>query len=111
MTLQDLVEGQCVPLSAAGHRLDAERLAKLLALLPGWKSDGSTIFASFTFGNYEDTLAFINAAARIAREQDHHPDIVFGYNRCRIAYSTHSVGGLTLNDLIRAAKIEALSRP
>ncbi len=111
MTLQELAQGQCAPLSGAGHHLDAAQLAELLALLSGWGSDGHAIAKSFTFPDYETTLAFVNAVARIAQEQDHHPDIAFGYNRCRVAYSTHSVGGISLNDLICAAKIEALPRP
>ena len=108
MTLRDLVEGQCAPLSGAGHRLDAARLAELLALLPGWESDGNAIAKSFAFPDYEATLAFVNAVARTAQQQDHHPDIAFGYNRCRVVYSTHSVGGISLNDFICAAKIDAL---
>ncbi len=111
MTREELAQGQCVPLSGAGHRLDAARLDALLALLPGWARDGEAIARSFDFAGYEETLAFVNAVARIAQEQDHHPDIAFGYSRCRIAYSTHSVGGISLNDLICAAKIEALPRP
>jgi 4a-hydroxytetrahydrobiopterin dehydratase len=108
MTREELAQGQCAPLSGAGHRLDAARLAGLLAQLPGWTQDGNAIAKSFAFPGYAPTLAFVNAVARIAQEQDHHPDIAFGYNRCRVAYSTHSVGGVSLNDLICAAKIEAL---
>ena len=111
VTFRDLAQGQCAPLSGAGHRLDTARLAALLALLPGWESDGNAIAKSFAFPDYEATLAFVNAVARIAQEQDHHPDIAFGYNRCRIAWTTHSLGGVSLNDLICAAKLEALPRP
>jgi len=111
MTREELAQGQCAPLSGTGRRLDATRLAALLALLPGWAQEGDIIAKTFDFAGYEATLAFVNAVAHIARGQDHHPDIAFGYNRCRIAYSTHSVGGISLNDLICAAKIEALPRP
>lgn len=111
MTREELVQGRCAPLSGAGHRLEAARLDALLALLPGWTRDGGAIAKSFAFAGYGPTLAFVNAVARIAQEQDHHPDIAFGYNRCRVAYSTHSVGGISLNDLICAAKIEALTPP
>ena len=111
LTLAELAAGTCKPLSGAGCRLDAAGLAEPLALLPGWKREGDAIAKSFSFPGYEATLCFVNAVARIAREQDHHPDIAFGYNRCRIAWSTHSVGGVSLNDLICAAKIEALPRP
>lgn len=111
MTREELANSRCAPLSGAGHRLDTARLDVLLALLPGWTRDGEAIAKSFDFAGYEATLAFVNSVARIAQEQDHHPDIAFGYNRCRVAYSTHSVGGISLNDLICAAKIEALPRP
>ncbi len=111
LTFQELASGNCRPLAGADHRLEPARLAALLALLPGWQSDGHAIARTFDFAGYEATLAFVNAVARIAREQDHHPDIAFGYKHCRVAYSTHSVGGVSLNDLISAAKIEALPRP
>jgi 4a-hydroxytetrahydrobiopterin dehydratase len=111
MTREELAQGRCVPLSGASHRLDASRLAAHMALLPGWRRDGNAIAKSFDFAGYEATLAFVSAVARIAQEQDHHPDIAFGYNRCSVAWSTHSVGGISLNDLICAAKIEALPRP
>jgi 4a-hydroxytetrahydrobiopterin dehydratase len=111
LTLAELAAGTCKPLSGAGCRLDEAGMAELLALLPGWKCEGEAIAKSFSFPGYEATLSFVNAVARIAREQDHHPDIAFGYNRCRIAWSTHSLGGVSLNDLICAAKIEALPPP
>ena len=111
LTLAELAAGTCKPLSGAGCRLDAAGLAEPLTLLPGWKREGEALAESFSFPGYEATLSFANAVARIAQEQDHHPDIAFGYNRCRIAWSTHSVGGVSLNDLICAAKIEALPRP
>ena len=111
LTFADLAGDACKPLSGAGHSLGAAQLTALLALLPGWESNGQEIVKSFVFADYEGTLDFVNAVARIAREQDHHPDIAFGYNRCRIAYATHSVGGISLNDFICAAKIEALPCP
>jgi 4a-hydroxytetrahydrobiopterin dehydratase len=111
LTFNDLAGGTCQPCSGAGHRLDTSRLDELLTLLPGWENDGKSIVKSFAFADYEATLVFVNAVARIAQVQDHHPDIAFGYNQCRIAYATHSVGGISLNDLICAAKIEALPRP
>lgn len=111
LTFAELAAGTCKPLSGTGCRLDAAGLAEPLALLPGWEYKGEAIAKSFSFPGYEATLSFVSAVARIAQEQDHHPDIAFGYNRCRIAWSTHSVGGVSLNDLICAAKIEALPRP
>lgn len=111
LTFAELAAGACKPLAGPEHRLDPARLAAGLALLPGWANDGRVIAKVFGFADYEATLAFVNAVAGIAREQDHHPDIAFGYKQCRVSYSTHSVGGISLNDLICAAKIEALPRP
>ena len=73
--------------------------------------DGQTIQRNFRFGNYYQTIAFVNALAWIAHQQDHHPDLEVGYNRCIAHYSTHSVGGLSENDFICAAKIDTLAAP
>ena len=51
---------------------------------------------------------FVNAVAWVATQQDHHPEMVVGYSRCEVAFSTHSTGGLSLNDFICAARIERL---
>jgi 4a-hydroxytetrahydrobiopterin dehydratase len=53
-------------------------------------------------------MAFVNAVAWIAHGEDHHPDLSVHYNRCVVRYSTHAVGGLTDNDFICAAKVNAL---
>ncbi len=78
--------------------------------IPNWhlSSDKKSISRNFSFKNYLETLAFINAAAWIAESENHHPDISFGYNKCTIRYSTHSAGGLSLFDFICAAKTDQL---
>jgi len=70
--------------------------------------NGQMIQRSFSFKNYYQTIAFVNALAWVAHQQDHHPDLEVGYNRCVVHYSTHSVGGLSENDFICAARIDAL---
>ena len=52
----------------------------------------------------------MNGVAAIAQREDHHPDMLVGYDQCRVAYRTHSVGGISANDFICAAKVEALCR-
>ncbi len=108
MTLSELAAGKCSPRSGPGHRLDAARSAELLRLLPGWENAGNEIARTYSFNHYAETLDFVHEVAGIAEREDHHPDIAFGYNRCRVAWSTHSVGGLSMNDFICAAKVEAL---
>ncbi len=55
-------------------------------------------------------MSFVNAVAHIANAEDHHPDVELGYGYCRIRYNTHAIGGLSENDFICAAKIDALPR-
>jgi len=71
-------------------------------------SDNKSISRTFGFRNYYQTLAFVNALAWIAHGEDHHPDLEVGYNRCLVRYSTHAVDGLSENDFICAARIDAL---
>lgn len=70
--------------------------------------ENSNLTREFTFKNYLETMAFTNAVAWIAHQQDHHPELTVTYNRCKISYSTHSVQGLTKNDFICAAHINQL---
>jgi 4a-hydroxytetrahydrobiopterin dehydratase len=88
--------------------LNEQNIATRLAALDGWTREGNTIVKIFKFANYHETLAFVNAVAWIAHRSDHHPDLEVGYNRCRIAFSTHSAGGLTDKDFANAVRIDAL---
>ena len=81
-----------------------------LGQLPGWERRGTEILKTFKFKNYYETMAFVNAVAWVSHREDHHPDLEVRYNKCVVRYSTHSVGGLSENDFICAAKIEALLR-
>lgn len=62
----------------------------------------------FQFKDFYETMAFVNALAWVAHQQDHHPDLEVGYKHCLVRYSTHSTGGLSENDFICAAKMEQL---
>jgi 4a-hydroxytetrahydrobiopterin dehydratase len=53
-------------------------------------------------------MAFVNAAAWVSHREDHHPDMVVAYNECRVSYVTHAIDGLSENDFICAAKLDAL---
>lgn len=102
---------RCTPLSGAAHRLDEPRIAELLTQLPGgWRriTGDTAIEKTFRFPDYHRTMAFVNALAHLAHRQDHHPDLGVHYDRCVVRYSTHDVGGLSINDFICAAKLEAM---
>jgi 4a-hydroxytetrahydrobiopterin dehydratase len=93
--------------------LSAADIAKRVDALPGWTLDDTQpprISKTYKFENYYQTIAFVNALAWIANKEDHHPDLEVGYNKCVVHFSTHSVGGLSENDFICAAKVDALLR-
>ena len=89
--------------------LPRAELSRALAALPGWKHARKSLSKSFGFADYYRTMAFVNAVAYIAHGQDHHPDLSVRYNRVDVVYSTHDAGGVTQNDCICAAKVEALT--
>jgi 4a-hydroxytetrahydrobiopterin dehydratase len=100
---------QCAPGGQAMALSDSE-ININLTKLTGWAREGNEIKKTFAFKNYYETMAFVNASAWISHAQDHHPDMSVHYNRCVVAYSTHDAGGVTLNDFICAAKLDALSQ-
>ncbi|MCW8807974.1 MAG: 4a-hydroxytetrahydrobiopterin dehydratase [Rhodanobacter sp.] len=110
MNLTELATQHCQPRKGSQHALDAAQIATLLQQLPGWQlsADGQSISQNFKFANFHHTLGFINAVGFMANHEDHHPDIEAGYGHCRLLWSTHDVGGLSLNDFICAARVEGL---
>jgi 4a-hydroxytetrahydrobiopterin dehydratase len=107
----ELATSHCVPLKGDQHRLAPEAVARYLSALPGWAmaEDGAAIVRTFRFPDYYKTMAFVNALAFIAHGQDHHPDLGVHYDRVLVRFSTHDVGGLSLNDFICAAKTAQLA--
>lgn len=106
-----LRDGHCQPVPADAAPLERDQIPALLGELhTDWHSDAAStaIARRFSFKDFHHTMAFVNAVAWIAHQEDHHPDMEVGYNRCVVHFSTHSIGGLSLNDFICAAKIDAL---
>lgn len=105
---QNLASKKCKPCEGGTPALTGPQRDLLLKDVPGWNLAGQKITRTFSFKNYYETLSFVNAAAWIAHREDHHPDIVFGYKQCQVTYWTHAASGLTENDFICAAKLNAL---
>lgn len=103
-----LAARHCQACEGKAAALGDEQVSKYLSQLPGWQRQGNEIVKTFKFKNYHETMAFVNATAWVSHRENHHPDLEVGYNACKIRYSTHSAGGLSDNDFICAAKIEAL---
>ena len=106
----DLAQKSCRACEGKVTALRDQQITSMLREIPGWELSGKTIAKSFKFKNYYETMAFVNAVAWISHREDHHPDLEVGYSACRVKYSTHSVGGISANDFICAAKIETLMR-
>jgi 4a-hydroxytetrahydrobiopterin dehydratase len=106
--MKPLAEQHCRPLE--GHPVMAQgAITSYLEAVDGWKFNDGAIEKTFRFPDYHHTMAFVNAVAWIAHREDHHPDIEFGYNHCTLRFITQSIRGISLNDFICAAKVDALT--
>ncbi len=104
----ELTAKTCKPCEGGVPPLQQAEIERMLKSLFGWELVGKEIARTFIFKDYYETMAFVNATAWISHREDHHPDLEIGYNRCRVRYSTHAIGGLSENDFICAAKIDGL---
>ena len=105
--MNDLASQHCQPLKHSAAMTTAH-IESHLAQAPGWALADGAIQKRFDFADYHHTMAFVNAVAWVAHVEDHHPDLLVSYDRCTVRFNTHSVGGISLNDFICAAKLEAL---
>lgn len=110
MTMEgcDLADRKCKPCQGGTPPLGQPEVERYLAELPGWAQEGGVIAKEYEFKSYCQTMGFVNAVAWIAQSQGHHPDLAVSYRSCRVGYTTHAIGGLSENDFICAAKVEAL---
>jgi 4a-hydroxytetrahydrobiopterin dehydratase len=109
--ISDLAKKQCRPCEGGVDPIDRDSVEMLLKSLPGWAmegSDGKMISRNYKFANYHETMAFVNATAYVSHTTDHHPDLFVSYGNCKVTYWTHSINGLSENDFICAAKLDAL---
>jgi 4a-hydroxytetrahydrobiopterin dehydratase len=106
--MSELAKKRCRPCEGGVAPYRDEQIAEMLAQLKGWILEDGKLVKLYPFRNYHETMAFVNALAWISHREDHHPDLQVGYNKCRVEYSTHAIGGLSENDFICAAKADAL---
>jgi 4a-hydroxytetrahydrobiopterin dehydratase len=106
--VSDLAAKKCRACEGGVAPLTEAQVRSLLKKLDGWEYSGGRIAKTYAFKDYYQALAFVNATAWISHREDHHPDIVLGYNRCRVEYVTHAINGLSENDFICAAKLDRL---
>ncbi|HEX9640860.1 MAG TPA: 4a-hydroxytetrahydrobiopterin dehydratase, partial [Candidatus Krumholzibacteria bacterium] len=107
----DLATKRCVPCEGGAEPLSREAAEVYLAQVPGWRIvEGAplTIARDVKRKDFAGAMAFVNKMAAVAEEQGHHPDFCVSWNKVKIELVTHSIGGLSENDFIMAAKINAL---
>jgi 4a-hydroxytetrahydrobiopterin dehydratase len=106
-TAKALAQQSCQALAIGSKPLGPADCETLSAALDGWQvKDGSHLEKEFATQKFRDTMTFANRIAEIAEHEDHHPDLHLSYRRLGVVLTTHSVGGLTRNDFILAAKID-----
>jgi len=104
----DLTSRRCKPCKEGTPPLSNSAADGLMQQLDGWHRYDHVISKTFRFKDYYQTVAFVNAVAWLSHSEDHHPGLTVTYNSCQVEYSTHSVHGLSENDFICAAKVDAL---
>ncbi len=108
--ISHLTQGHCVPCEGGTKPLTRGEFAVYLPQLPEWKvsTDNLSISRNFTFENFKEALAFVNSVGEIAESEGHHPDMnVHDWKYVVCTLSTHAIHGLSINDFILAAKIDA----
>jgi len=107
--MADLARRNCVPCTGETPPVTGKEAARLLALLDRWSMEkGHHLTRTFEFPDFAASLAFANRVGEMAEEQQHHPDIHISWGRVRLVIWTHAIDGLSENDFILAAKIDAL---
>ncbi len=74
----------------------------------GWRLIDGALEKAFSFKNFYQTMAFVNALAFVANKHNHHPDLQVTYSQCTVRFSTHDVKGITASDFLCAAQTDAL---
>ncbi|AKJ64749.1 4a-hydroxytetrahydrobiopterin dehydratase [Kiritimatiella glycovorans] len=104
----DLTQKKCRACEGGVEPMTEEQIREMLKSVEGWEYRDGAIEKTFEFKNFYRTIAFVNAVAWIANREDHHPDLQVSYKKCTARFSTHSIGGMSENDFICAAKVNAL---
>lgn len=104
----ELKTKRCIPCEGGVAKLDARQIAELLGQLQAWEAREEKLHKTFQFKDFVAAMRFLNHMADVAEAEGHHPDFCVHYNRVDVTLWTHAIGGLSENDFILAAKIDAL---
>ena len=112
--MSDLLSKKCVPCEGGIAPFDISEIHKYQKKVDGWdvKSNEKGVFfleKKFKFKNFVASQDFINKVGDVSENENHHPDISFGWGDSKIIITTHAIEGLSENDFILAAKIDQIS--
>ena len=98
----------CTACRAGTAPLPPDQVEALLVGLPHWTpgEDGRVIYRRYAFPDFRSAFGFVSTIAAIAEQQNHHPDLRFGWGYVEVDLQTHAITGLHRNDFIVAARIE-----
>ena len=100
-----LASGRIVPCNDA-KPFTVEEASERLKDLPGWIQRSVSIQKEFRFNSYLAGLDFAYSLGKISEMESHHPDLIIGWRRVQVGFSTHAIKGLSQNDFVMAAKSE-----
>ncbi len=103
-----LLGKKCTPCEGETKPLSMEQVRKLGEQIPDWKIEDKHIEKTFTFADFAQAIDFANKIAKVAEEENHHPELHISWGKVRVELYTHKIGGLSENDFILAAKIDKL---
>lgn len=105
----ELARKKCVPCEGGTVPMSKAEAERMLKQVNGWSLEGKMIRKQFVFRDFTEAMAFVNKIAALAEGEDHHPDIKINWNKVTLELWTHAIGGLSENDFIVAAKVDAIS--
>tara|TARA_B100000963_G_scaffold33080_1_gene24557 strand:+ start:967 stop:1305 length:339 start_codon:yes stop_codon:yes gene_type:complete len=112
--MSKLADKKCIPCEGNIPPFDKSEIHKYLKKVDGWnvesdKDESYYLIKEFSFNNFKESQKFVNKVSDIAEEENHHPDLSFGWGYCRVKIFTHAIKGLAESDFILAAKIDKVN--
>ena len=107
---EDIIEKHCVPCEGGVAPIAKHDAEETMKHVPHWilSDDGKHITRDFKFADFKEAMVFVNNVAVLAEAEGHHPNFAINWNNVRLDLSTHAIGGLSTNDFIVAAQVNAL---
>ena len=107
--MPDLTKKRCVPCEGGMPPLAYEKVRELIKEVPDWELEEGKVVRRFKFKDFKGAIDFVNKVAELAEAENHHPNIsIYGWNKVKLTFFTHSINGLSENDFRMAAKINQI---